>query len=300
MAATPRSEIYYAARLAVPGEVEEDAVAAFWGVGSLGVQVISATRTSGRPRVELHAWFPGRLAQEPLERRLARALDGAGVAPARPLRLRRVRARRWVEVWQKTLKPMRIGRRFLVVPEGTAIPPLGGRLPIRVRFGQAFGTGEHATTRMSLRILEASLKARDRVIDLGTGSGILSVAALRLGAADVVAIDNDPVALGVARETVKDNGVGRGVTLRLGDAGRLLARGRYDFALVNIGVVTIRRLLPQIAAALNPGGRAVLTGLLVEDGAAVVRQGRLLGLHQTALRRSGPWIALLLERPAAP
>jgi ribosomal protein L11 methyltransferase len=209
-----------------------------------------------------------------------------------------VRDRRWVEVWQRTLKPMRIGRRLLIVPRGCRPSRTGGRLQIGVRFGQAFGTGEHASTRMTLRLLEAHLVPGDRVLDLGTGTGILAMAAARLGAGPVLAVDSDSVALRVARANLDDNRLRSAVTLWCGDAGRACDRSPFDLALVNIGASCIARILPGLAVGLAPGGRAILAGILVEDEAALIGQASRLGLGVAGQLRTRPWSALLLLRPA--
>ena len=122
----------------------------------------------------LEAWFPGRSATAIVGRRVRARLAGAGVAPALRPRVRRVADGRWVEAWQKTLKPMPIGRRLLALPEGCRPPAGSDRIVLRIPFGQAFGTGEHASTRLSLRLLERWLVRGDRVVDLGTGTAILA------------------------------------------------------------------------------------------------------------------------------
>jgi ribosomal protein L11 methyltransferase len=288
---------YYALRLVVPPEREEAAVAACWEAGCLGVEVVSAARIPRRPRLALRAYFPALSPRRRLSGALMRSLAAAGVAPRRPLRLARVRERAWAAIWQRSLRPMRIGRTILVVPEGCAVPPAGGRHVVRVRFGQAFGTGEHASTRLSLRLLESSLRPGDRVIDLGTGTAILAMAACRLGAGAVTGVDNDPIALRVARRNLGDNRLRRRVALRLGDAALLLHGARCDVALVNIGAASIARLLPGLRAALRPGGRAILAGILVEDEAALLKEAARLGLRLRSRLRSRPWSALLLIRP---
>jgi ribosomal protein L11 methyltransferase len=260
----------------------------------------AASRRIGHPRIVLEAWFPGRSPTEPLRRRLQRALAAAAVPPTCRPRLRRMADGRWVEAWQKSLRPMRIGRRFLAVPESCAVPRSTGRIAIRIPFGQAFGTGEHASTRMALRLLESHLRAGDEVVDLGTGTGILAVAAHRLGAARVLAVDSDPIAVEVARDTLRRNDIGSGVLLRCDDAAAACRGGPFDLALVNIGSTVIGRILPDLSRALRPGGRAILSGILIEDEPVLEAAGRPLGLSPAARLRTRPWSALLLRARSRP
>jgi ribosomal protein L11 methyltransferase len=246
--------------------------------------------------VALRAYFLGARASRPARARIVRALRAAGVVRADSLRLAVAIERPWVVRWRATLRPVAIGRRFLVVPEGCRATPRRGRLPIRVRLGQAFGTGEHASTRLSLRLLESCLRPGERVADLGTGTGILAMAASLLGARSVLAVDDDQAALGVARSCLEDNGLAGRITLRREDAGRACRRGPFDVATVNIGATVIGRILGDLSGALSPGGRAVLAGFLVEDEADLLKHGRACGLRLLERRRSPPWSALLLER----
>jgi len=250
--------------------------------------------------VALEAWFPGRADAAAVGRRVVASLAAAGVAPAPRTRVRRVADGRWVEAWQKTLKPMPIGRRLLALPEACRPPAVTDRIVLRIPFGQAFGTGEHASTRLSLRLLERWLRPGDRVVDLGTGTAILAVAAARLGAGPVLAVDADPVAVRVARETLRRNRPAPAVRLRTEDAAVTLRGGRFDLALVNIGATVIQRILPDLGRALVPGGRAILAGILVEDEVPIENAARAAGLHRAARLRTPPWSALLLRRDQRP
>ena len=290
---TPR---FLGARLILPARLEEPAVAAFWESGCLGVAVTAAGRRGGDPRVRLTAYFPARSGALGLAGRLARSLEASGLGARRPPRLAPVPDRNWAAVWQRSLRPMAIGRRFLVIPEGCRAAPRPGRVPIQVRFGQAFGTGEHASTRLSLRLLEEILVPGQSVIDLGTGTAILAMAAARLGAGRVVAVDHDETALRVAADNVADNRLGGRVRLRRADAAEVGRLGRFDLALVNIGATVIERVLPDLASALERGGHAVLAGLLIENEDRLVRTAAPLGLTLRRRLRTRPWSALLLRR----
>ena len=286
-----------------PAALEEGLVAAFWEAGCLGVEARSAARR-GRRRgpgpMRLEAWFAGTHRGGALRDRLRRRLAAAGLEPGALARvdLRRVPDGRWVEAWQKTLKPMPIGRRLLALPEDCPAPSSGGRIAIRIPFGQAFGTGEHASTRLVLRFMETLVRPGDRVLDLGTGTGILAVAALRLGAGEVTAVDSDPVAVAVARETLRRNGIVHGIALRRSDAGAALDGGRFDRILVNIGATVIGRILPGLERALAPGGTAILAGILIDDEGPLTEAAGRAGLAVVARRRLRPWSALVITKAA--
>jgi ribosomal protein L11 methyltransferase len=275
--------------------LEDLAVAALWGGGCLGVRVL----TSGEPpRLTLDAYYPSAAGVRRLRTRLRHALRLAGLSGRAALRLGTARDGRWVEKWQRSLRPMSIGR-FLVLPQGCRAPERRRmRLVLRVRFGQAFGTGEHASTRLCVRLLERHLRPGQSFADLGTGSGILAMAACRLGASRVVAIDNDEVALSVMRRNLHDNGLTRRVVMLRADASRVIGSGPFDVVVVNIGAATIARILPALISALAPGGRCILAGILVSDEVDLLRAARRHRLGLIDRRRTRPWSALVLRREA--
>jgi ribosomal protein L11 methyltransferase len=276
----------------VPPALEEQTVAALWDSGCLGVQVTASGR---RKRLTLDAYYPGPAGQRRLGTRLRLALRQAGLEGRASARLSSVAMGRWVERWQKSLRPIVVGP-FVIVPEGSAEPaPRKGRSVLRVRFGQAFGTGEHPSTQMCLRLLGRHLRSGERVVDLGTGSAILAMAASRLGAGRVTAIDCDTVALEVAHANLRDNRLLDRIVLGLGDAADL-GTSAFDLALVNIGAVTIERVLPAIQVALRPGGRAILSGILVDDERHLLVVAGRLGLRPIDRRRTPPWSALVIRK----
>ncbi len=182
----------------------------------------------------------------------------------------------WENNWKAFYKPMEIGERLLVVPEWEDVPDTA-RVVLRLNPGLTFGTGSHATTRLCLTALDRLIAGGEKVLDLGCGSGILSIAALRLGAARAFACDVDPTCVGVANENAALNGVDPALyTVRAGDvtADRELARefgGDYDLVVANIVADVIIALAPRVRPLLKPGGAFLCSGI-IDDRAAEVKQ----------------------------
>jgi ribosomal protein L11 methyltransferase len=215
--------------------------------------------------------------------------------------LEEVEARDWVAESQRLLPAFRAGRFFIHGShlEG-ASPP--GAWALEIDAGAAFGTGRHETT-LGCLLEIAALRRRGRfgcVLDMGCGAGILSLAAARAGARGVLAIDNDPVAVKVARENARLNGLGARVRTLSGDGYRrrplARARGRYDLVLANILARPLRQMAPDLTRVLRPGGRAVLSGLLRMQEAEVLAAHRAQGLVLEARLRLGDWSVLLFKK----
>jgi ribosomal protein L11 methyltransferase len=178
----------------------------------------------------------------------------------------------WAEGWKKHFKPVEVGRGLVVLPPWSHGKHFPGRTPIVIKPGHAFGTGTHASTRLVLEALEEVLPqvlASGVVVDLGTGSGILAIAAAKLGLAPVVAIDVDPEALGEARENARDNGVFSLLKFEEGDQHDVPDHARL--VLANISAPVHRAIAALLAQRLAPGGRALLSGLLADEVDGVKR-----------------------------
>ena len=182
----------------------------------------------------------------------------------------------WENNWKQFYKPMEIGERLLVVPEWETADA-NGRVKLLLNPGLTFGTGSHATTRLCLTALDRLIHGGEKVLDLGCGSGILSIAALRLGAERAYACDVDPTCVNVAYENAALNGVGRErYTVRAGDvtADRALQRefgGDYDVVVANIVADVIISLAPRVRPLLKAGGVFLCSGI-IDDRADEVRQ----------------------------
>lgn len=187
-------------------------------------------------------------------------------------------------------KPIRVGQRLVVTSDEEAPPENALVIPA----GAAFGTGEHATTAMSLRLLERVTRRRPRgwgMLDAGTGSGILALAAKRFGAGEVIAVENNPLALATARQNARLNRV-RGVQFIEGDAAEHIG-GRFNIIAGNLYSDLLITLLPRFRNALARDGRLILSGIMRAQERAVVRALKRNRLEVSEIRRRGKWIALL-------
>jgi ribosomal protein L11 methyltransferase len=206
----------------------------------------------------------------------------------------------WIKLSQEGLAPVRAGRFFVYGAHDKGRVP-GGVIPIRIEAGMAFGTGHHETTALCLAAMSDLARRRRfrNVADIGCGTALLAIGAAKLWKRAVIASDIDAVAVAVARENAVANDVAPLVHAIVADGlvnPQLSARAPFDLILANILAAPLTRLAPQIAAALAPAGIAVLSGLLRWQENLVASFYRPHGLVLRAVRRDGPWSALLLER----
>ena len=197
----------------------------------------------------------------------------------------------WEAVFRAHHVPVAIGERLLVAPPWD-VPPARGREVIVIEPGMAFGTGQHATTRTCLEEIEAAVRDRRVVsaLDVGTGSGVLAAALVRLGVPRVVAIDVDLAVLPLAHANLARN---RADAVHLVGGPVASVRGRFDLVVANLLADTIVAAADDLARAVATGGRLVVSGVLAEQVARVT--GAFATLRPTAERRDGPWRTLRLE-----
>jgi ribosomal protein L11 methyltransferase len=199
---------------------------------------------------------------------------------------RREEQRDWVALSRANWEPLAVGARFFLVPEWRSDPAPAGRFCIAVNPGMAFGTGMHETTQLCLEALEAHVRPGARVLDVGTGSGILAQAAALLGAAPVWACDIDPEAVEIARAATGPN-----VFIGSADAVR---PGTADLIAANISPETIARLAPELLRCLRPGGVALLSGFERHEAAAVAAELQRQGGAPGEVRAKGNWALLVV------
>jgi ribosomal protein L11 methyltransferase len=293
----------------LPAELEDDLVADLWLAGTLGVQ--STPLPDGPPgRVRVDAWFPGETSEdlgevEALWRERGAETLGSETVPESD----------WLALWRRGARPIPVGRRLLLDPreprcgDGAAERAAAtGRHLLRLPARRAFGTGSHETTRLALLLLEHACRDErtrpQRVLDVGTGTGVLAFAALLFGVPRVVAFDRDPLAVFMARDNARLNGFGtdpsrlRAPLFFVGTAESLAADGgaAFDLILVNILPHLVEPDLPRLARTVAPGGAAVVAGMPSEEGPGVSARLGGLGFEATGERREGAWVAYRFER----
>ena len=202
----------------------------------------------------------------------------------------------WENNWKQFYKPMEIGDRLIVIPEWENAD-IGDRVPLILNPGLTFGTGSHATTRLCLKALEQRVHGGERVLDLGCGSGILSIAALKLGAAHAFACDIDDKCQDVAYENAALNGIGKDVyTVRTGDiltdsALQAEIGGGYDVVLANIVADVIIALAPAVRPLLKPDGVFICSGIIDDRAVEVADKLRQAGLAILESNQSEGWFS---------
>jgi ribosomal protein L11 methyltransferase len=208
----------------------------------------------------------------------------------------------WAEAWKAGYGVLRIGRRLVVRPTWRDdYAPRPDDLLIELDPGMAFGSGLHPTTRLCLEALEDTVRPGQVVLDVGAGSGILSIAAARLGAARVLALDTDPLAVQIARENVALNRVEDVVQVEVGTVQiSNLQSLSSNLIVANILAETIMELAPALAAHLLPEGALIASGIIADRAEAVADCLRKNGVPLLERRDDGEWVALVARRtPAA-
>jgi ribosomal protein L11 methyltransferase len=203
----------------------------------------------------------------------------------------------WAEAWKAHYGVLHVGQRTVIVPAWESYDPEPDEVVLVLDPGMAFGTGTHPTTRLCLAALEELPVSGMEVLDLGTGSGILSIAAAKRGAALVRAVDIDPVAVASARENVAANGVADVVCVNTGSLEA--ARATYDLVLVNILYSVIVDLLEQgLADVLRTNGLVIASGIIDDQEADLVKAFEAHGIEVTGRRRERDWVAVIGKRVA--
>lgn len=245
---------------------------------------------------------------EETRRKLEEALFYLGMIQPLPApAYRQIADQNWMEAWKANYKPIPIGKRLMIVPAWMDSPD-PSRIPIKIDPGMAFGTGTHPTTQLCLELIEKFFAERSSnvppstMIDIGCGSGILSIAALKLGAASAFGVDIDIESVRNARENADKNGIGAEFIVGQGSAAEVKA-GR--FGVTSAPLVTANILAPVIirlfdaglADLVEPRGAVILSGILSEQAETVIEAAQARGLALSERRQMADWVALAMSKP---
>ncbi|MBA3275707.1 MAG: 50S ribosomal protein L11 methyltransferase [Chloroflexia bacterium] len=215
------------------------------------------------------------------------------------LRVTTLKEEDWANAWKEHFQVHRIGERVVIRPPWQDHEPVGDEVVVELDPGMAFGTGLHPSTKMSVLGVEQVVKPGDRVFDVGTGSGILAIAALKLGAVSADCVDVETVAVRATRENAGRNGVSNSLAVELGSAGPGEPfQSEYDIVLANIIARILIELAEPLVRATKPGGHLVLAGIIESREAEVVAAFQLRGTTVITRRQMDDWVSLVLTRDA--
>ena len=243
--------------------------------------------------IEDRLWDPGLAAA--LRRRVA---NFSAHLPTGPVRIRTFvfRERNWNAAWERQIRPVRAARGITISPLRKNARRRGARgIFLTIKPQMSFGTGHHETTRLCLQLLEKHLRPETRVLDIGTGTGILAIAAAKLGAREVIAVDIDEWSIRNAAENIARNRVRNRVKLRRQRADTLTT-GTFGLIACNLDYATISVALRRISRRLVRAGILILSGLLREDIPLLLPSFRLSGLAPVEVRHENEWVALALVK----
>jgi ribosomal protein L11 methyltransferase len=255
--------------------------------GALGTE----TETNGAS-VRVTGYFAAMLAREEIRAALFDALRIYALpsSAVRDMQVREVAARDWLAEWKESWQPGAVGDRFIIAPPWSEIADAGARLVIRIEPGMAFGTGTHETTRLCLVAIEQHFRGAS-FLDVGTGTGILAIAAAKLAPdARVAACDTDAEAVEIARENARLNGVADQIDFYVGSISAATASA--DCVCANLTADVIIPLLPALVGATC--GRLILSGILNTQADMISARLRALGINEYELTADGEWVAIIV------
>jgi ribosomal protein L11 methyltransferase len=245
-----------------------------------------------RAYISEEGWDAGRL--DAIRESLTR-ITGSFLLPPPALALTSVAYQNWNRTWEETIRPIRVTERIVVAPTWHPFAGRKDEIVLTIDPKMSFGTGYHESTRLILGLIELRMTPGVRFLDAGTGTGILAIAAVRLGAASAVGFDTDEWSFENALENVRLNGVADRIAIRRGDIA-VVTESAFGLIAANIQKNVIEEMLPGLVSRLAPAGTLLLSGLLSGDAGPIGRTLGEAGLSITEERRDGEWIALAAAR----
>jgi ribosomal protein L11 methyltransferase len=269
--------------------------------GSPGVIQEASPSRSRKLREDIVAYFPNTRSFGNKKRKIRNYLSSLGDVPGGFfLRQRLIREEKWAEAWKANFKTFHATPHLVIKPPWEDYAGRKGEIVIEIDPGMAFGTGGHPSTRMCLAALEELIPAfphRPTILDVGTGSGILAIAAQKLGAGKIVALDIDPIAVDSARKNAAANGDERGIDFRVASPGGL--RRGFDIVVANLLPQELIVLTPSLAGRTRPGGYLILSGILRMQKTEIHSAFAKRGLSLRDSRELKGWVCLEYRKKRA-
>lgn len=272
--------------------------------GSVAVEEITSTPTSGKPfapQVTVRCYLLADQAEKQQHTIESSLWHLSQLLPIGEPQYRNLTENDWMNAWKEHYPVVHVGRRLVVVPSWREYRPQPGEVTIAVDPGMAFGTGLHPSTQLCLKAVERYARPGQAVLDVGTGTGILAIAAIKLGAASVVAMDVEEAAVAAARENVARNGVADRVSVSLaslipvnnplGEKTGMIDSGSYDLVLANIIAEVIAAMATQLLARTAPGGLIATAGI-IEEREQLVQEAFAGRAAVVSREQDGDWVCL--------
>ena len=293
--------LWYEITAQTPPELEEPVSAAMLAVAPGGITVEHAIdilgpemgfRVRGGEPILIRAYLPSSELGAVLIADLRTAMEDY---PSVQLTAKPLYEQDWSVSWREFFGVVETGGRIVVVPTWIEHEVKPGQIEIKLDPGQAFGTGHHETTRLCLAALDGLARPGITMLDVGTGSGVLSIAAAKLGVPRIVAIDIDPIAAEIARRNCDANGIGAEVEI---SAGTLSAdhAGRYELVVSNISTPANTALAPAFGGIVKPAGDLVLSGILTQDAESVIAAMEANGFTRISIAEERDWCCIRLRK----
>lgn len=199
----------------------------------------------------------------------------------------------WAHSWKKYWHPMKISNNIVICPSWETYEIKNNEMKIELDPGCAFGTGSHPTTRLCTVAIEKYIKSGDKVADIGMGSGILSIAALKLGAQSIIGVDNDDTVIEVAKDNARNNNVLEGCNFYEGSACDV--NGKYNIVVANILAHILIDIMQDLVKLLDNGSKLILSGIIKEKTQDVIEAAKQFGLTDIEVMNEDNWVAIILE-----
>ena len=293
--------LWYEITAQAPPELEEPVSAALLAVAPGGITVEHAIdilgpemgfRVRGGEPILVRAYLPSSELGAVLIADLRAAMEDY---PAVQLTAKPLYEQDWSVSWREFFGVVETGGRVVVVPTWIEHEVKPGQIEVKLDPGQAFGTGHHETTRLCLAALDGLAREGITMLDVGTGSGVLSIAAAKLGVPHIVAIDIDPIAAEIARRNCDANGIGGEVEISAGTLSPEHA-GRYELVVSNISTPANTALAEAFGIVVKPAGDLVLSGILTQDSEAVITAMEAHGFSRVAMTEERDWCCIQMRK----